>query len=65
MYFSMPGLNGPEATKQILAYLNEQADEEVIRPSIYCFSAYTDKEFKKNAKRAGMDGFYAKLTSKE
>jgi len=67
MDYSMPYLNGPDATREILGYLSKQAQEGITttRPLIYCFTAYMDKEFKENALSAGMDDLFTKLVSKE
>ena len=45
MDYSMPGMNGPEATRKILEYYDDFAPE-VTKPYICCFSAYADAAYK-------------------
>ena len=63
MDYSMPILTGPEATRKILDYLHSKAST-LAKPYICCCTAYTNKSFRENALKSGMNDFYVKLTSK-
>jgi len=63
MDYSMPRLSGPAATRKILDYLHSKAST-LAKPYICCCTAYTNKSFREEALKSGMDDFYVKLTSK-
>mmetsp|Transcript_106764 Transcript_106764/g.147812 ORF Transcript_106764/g.147812 Transcript_106764/m.147812 type:complete len:88 (-) Transcript_106764:187-450(-) len=57
MDYSMPNMNGLETTSRVLA---TYAKYGAPPPIICCLTAYTEKNFKDNALRAGMTHFVTK-----
>ena len=60
MDYSMPICSGPKATQEILKYLAKKAPN-VPRPYICGVSAYTLKNHRDIALKAGMDNFVTKF----
>ena len=62
MDFSMPEMNGTEATVEIRRFLDSVG---LPQPYICCCSAYTDETYKKQAIDSGMDDFLNKPVAEE
>ncbi len=55
MDYSMPDINGPEASKRIREFLTERGIPRKSQPYICLLTAYSGKKYHENALEAGMD----------
>ena len=62
MDFSMPKMNGPQTTIEILRMCK---DANIARPTIYCVTAYQEDAYKEIALASGIKDFFSKPISKE
>ena len=55
--YSMPDIDGPQVARAIRTFFNENWDQGIKEPLIFCITAYTEATFKREAFLAGMDRF--------
>ena len=60
MDFSMPSMDGDEATHRILKMYKNLKISKNHRPYIVCVSAYEDDKHEEAARKSGMKGFLTK-----